>query len=62
MFGGCRTAGDLVGVRQGLTIHLSAQTLLVEGGLQEPRVAVELHQVKDLRRGNEQNHRNCIFC
>lgn len=48
VFGGCGAAGDLVGVWQGLTILFSAQTLQVEGGLQETRVAVELHQVKDL--------------
>lgn len=48
MFGGRRTAGDLVGVWQGSAIYLSTDTLLVKGGLEEPRVAVKFHQVEDL--------------
>ena len=48
MLGGSRTAGDLVGVRQGAALHLRQHALLVQGRLEEARVAVELHQVKDL--------------
>lgn len=48
MFGGRWAAGDLVGVRQWSTIHLSPQALLVEPRLEEARVAVKLHQVEDL--------------
>lgn len=48
MFGGRWAAGDLVGVRQRSTINLSPQALLIEPRLEEARVAVELHQVKDL--------------
>lgn len=58
VFGGRGAARDLEGLRQRLTLHLSTQTLLVERGLEEPRVAVELHQVEDLRRRDEQNLRN----
>ncbi len=36
VFRGRRTAGNLVGVRQGSAIHLSAHALLVKGGLEEP--------------------------
>lgn len=53
MFGGRGAARDLEGLRQRLTFHLSTQTLLVEGGLEEARVAVELHQVEDLRRDEQ---------
>lgn len=48
MFGGRGTAGDLVRIRQGSAVHLGAHALLVEGGLEESRVAVKLHQVEDL--------------
>ena len=47
------TAGDVVGVRQGPPLHLCQHTLLVEQGLEEPRVAVELHQVEDLKKGGK---------
>lgn len=47
------TAGDMVGVRQGPPLHLCQHTLLVEQGLEEPCVAVELHQVEDLKRGGK---------
>lgn len=48
VFRGRRTAGNLVGVRQGSAIHLSAHAFLVKGGLEESWIAVKLHQVEDL--------------
>lgn len=53
MFGGRWAAGDLVGIRQGSTIYLSPQALLVEPRLEEARVAVEFHQVEDLERESQ---------
>lgn len=46
---GCGAAGDVVRVRQGPPLHLGQHTLLVQQRLEEPRVAVELHQVEDLK-------------
>ena len=50
MLRGGGAAGDLVRVGQRAALHLSQHTLLVQRGLEEPGVAVELHQVKDLQR------------
>ena len=46
-------AGDLVGVWQRAALHLRQHTLLVQSGLEEAGVAVELHQVKDLQGGGQ---------
>lgn len=48
VFGGGAT-GNVVRVRQRPPLHLSKHTLLVQQGLKEPCVAVELHQVIDLK-------------
>lgn len=48
VFGG-GAGGDLVGVRQGPPLHLGQHALLVQQRLEEAGVAVELHQVVDLR-------------
>ena len=48
VFGG-GAAGDVVRVRQGPPLHLRQHALLVQQRLEEPRVAVELHQVEDLK-------------
>lgn len=48
VFGG-GAGGNLVGVRQGPSLHLSQHALLVQQRLEEAGVAVELHQVVDLR-------------
>lgn len=48
VFGGGAT-GNVEGVRQGPALHLSQHARLVEERLEEARVAVELHQVIDLR-------------
>lgn len=49
---GSGAAGDMVGVRQGLTIHFRTYALLVKGRLEESWVAIKLHQVEDLGRGH----------
>lgn len=49
VLGGGRAAGDLVRVWQGSAIQLGVHALLVQGGLEEPGVAVKLHQVENLR-------------
>lgn len=49
VWGGAAAAGVGPQVWQGLPLALGPQAGLVEGGLHEARVAVELHQVKDLR-------------
>ncbi len=46
---GSRAAGDVVGVRQRPPLHLCQHTLPVQQRLQESCVAVELHQVEDLK-------------
>jgi len=46
-------AGDVVGVGQRPPLHLGQHALLVQQRLEEPRVAVELHQVEDLEGGDE---------
>ncbi len=46
---GSRAAGDVVGVRQGPPLHLCQHTLPVQQRLEEACVAVELHQVEDLK-------------
>lgn len=46
---GGRAAGHLLGVGEGAALHLRQDALLVQRGLQEARVAVELHQVENLR-------------
>lgn len=48
VFGG-GAGGNLVGVRQGPSLHLSQHALLVQQRLEEAGVAVKLHQVVDLR-------------
>lgn len=48
MFGG-GAAGYVVRVRQGPPLHLRQHALLVQQRLKETRVAVELHQVEDLK-------------
>lgn len=48
VLGGGRAAGDLVRVWQGSAIQLGVHALLVQGGLEEPGVAVKLHQVENL--------------
>lgn len=48
MFGWSGTTGNLIRVRQRLSVHFSAHALLVKGGLEEPGIAVKLHQVEDL--------------
>ena len=50
VFGG-GAAGNVVGVRQGPALHLGQHTLLEQQGLEEACVAVELHQVIDLKGG-----------
>lgn len=50
VFGGGGTAGHLVGVGQGSSLHFSQHALLVERGLEEACIAVELHQIEDLSR------------
>lgn len=46
-------AGDVVRVRQRPALHLCQHTLLVQTRLEEPRVAVKLHQVKNLNEGKK---------
>lgn len=48
VFGG-GAAGDVIRVRQGPALHLRQHALLVQQRLEEPRVAVELHKVEDLK-------------
>lgn len=48
MFGG-GAVGDVVRVRQGPPLHLRQHALLVQQRLEEPCVAVKLHQVEDLK-------------
>lgn len=48
VFGG-GAGWNLVGVRQGPSLHLSQHALLVQQRLEEAGVAVKLHQVVDLR-------------
>ena len=50
VLGGGGAAGDLVRVGQRAALHLGQHALLVQRGLEEPGVAVELHQVEDLQR------------
>ena len=52
VFGG-GAAGDVVRVRQRPALHLRQHTLLVEQRLEEPCVAVKLHQVEDLQKRKE---------
>lgn len=51
-------AGDLLRVGQRAALHLRQDALLVQRGFQEPRVAVELHQVENLlgRHGTIPSH------
>lgn len=56
VFGG-GAGGNLVGVRQRPSLHLSQHALLVQQRLEEAGVAVELHQVVDLRVTKSQRQR-----
>lgn len=49
---GVGAAGDVVRVRQWPTLHFCQHALLVQKRLEEPSVAVELHQVEDLKGAN----------
>lgn len=57
VFGG-GAAGNVVGVRQGPALHLSQHTLLEQQGLEEACVAVEFHQVIDLKGGKRRERNN----
>lgn len=46
---GDRAAGDLLRVGERAAFHLGQDALLVQLGLEKAGVAVELHQVEDLR-------------
>ena len=45
---GSGAAGDVIRIRQRPALHLCQHTLLVQQRLEEPCVAVELHEVEDL--------------